>query len=123
MQTQDEFRSAEAQLGTIGFAQLSLQSVEAREERFNLGIELPARRRQAERRPPEEPHAEVRFKRRHLSADRRLLDAVRDVPDRGADAAMLRHIVEKLEVMDVHGATTESRPFTPTSNDLSRPDR
>jgi hypothetical protein len=73
---------------------LTFQPIQAREENFDLGVELPARRRQAERRSLEEPHANIRLQRGHLPADGRLLDAVRDMSDRGADAPVLGDVIE-----------------------------
>jgi hypothetical protein len=94
VQAQDELRRTEAQFRAVGFAQLALQAVQAREERFNLRIELTARRRQAKRRSLEEPYANVRLERGNLPADGRLLDTVRDMSDRGADAPVLGDVIE-----------------------------
>jgi len=46
----------------------------------------------------------------HLPADRRLLDAVGDLPHGRADPAGFRHVVEKLEVMNVHGCLGKIPP-------------
>ena len=48
VQAKDKLRGAEAELRTVGVAQLGLEAVEPREERFDLGEELSPRRGQAD---------------------------------------------------------------------------
>jgi hypothetical protein len=47
-------------------------------------------------------HAEKFLELRDLGTDRRLLDAVGNVPHRRHDAAVPGHVVKKFEMMNVH---------------------
>jgi len=111
MQTQDELRSPEPQLRTFLVAQLTGERGQTCEERLDVGEKFAPCRGQPKRTALEKPRPKVRFQSAHLTADRRLLDPIRDVAHRGADAAMLRHIVEQLEVMHVHGAEMKLSTF------------
>ena len=58
--------------------------------------------RQRERPAMKQRHAEKFFQLRHLSAYRRLLDAVRNMAHRLRDAFMPRDIIEQFKVMNIH---------------------
>ena len=61
-----------------------------------------ALRRQRKRPPVKQGRAEKFLELRDLGADRRLLDAVGNVPHRRHDAAMPGHVVKKFEMVNVH---------------------
>src|SRR5947209_144879 len=75
---------------------------EVSEKRLNEMVKPLAARGQGKRPAVKQPLPKVRFQRQDLPAYRRLLDAIRHVPDRRADAAVPGHVIKQLEVMNVH---------------------
>src|SRR5262245_11663281 len=78
--------------------------------------EIFAGRGEAQRGAFEELRAGVFLERAHLAADGGLLDAVRDVADGRADAAVFGDIVEQLEVVHVHRWKQEQNGARRTGN-------
>jgi len=72
------------------------------EKRFNKLEEFQPCGRKREWSSLKQLGAERLLQLRDLPADRRLLDAVRDVTHRGCDPAVLRDEVKQLKVMNVH---------------------
>jgi hypothetical protein len=57
-----------------------------------------------ERAPLKKGDAQKLFELSDLAADRRLLDAIRDVADGFADAAVAGHVIEQLQMMNIHAS-------------------
>src|SRR5207247_6413631 len=104
MITQDDLRCPDAQVLEFASAsQFSLHRVEVIEKRFDELVKLIAGGRELEGPSLEEGQTQGFFQLNDLAAHRRLLDAIRHVTHGFADAAVFRYVVEKLEVMNVHG--------------------
>ena len=71
--------------------------------------EFDSSRQQLEGAATEEFHSQVRFELEQLSADGRLLDAVGHVAHRFHDASVPRHVVEQLQMVDIHPAKQPCR--------------
>ena len=78
--------------------------IQAGKERREERIKFFALRRQRERTPLKQRHAEVFLQLPDLRADRRLLDAVGNVPHRRHDAAVPGDVIKQFEMMDIHWA-------------------
>ena len=76
--------------------------VEVGKKRLDELVKFPALRCQRKRPPLKQCHAKKFLELRHLRADRRLLDAVGNVPHRRHDAAVPGDVIKKFEVMNVH---------------------
>src|SRR6267378_3096951 len=119
MVAQDCARRAEAQLLSRATAQFFAERLQPLEKRANETEQFFARGCQMKRAALKERDAERFLELQDLRADRGLLDAVRDVPDRLADAFMPGDIEEQLQMMDVH--TINSR--NGTANNINSPRR
>lgn len=107
---QDHLGPTDSQFWTARLLQFQRQVIQPGEKWLHVGIELIARGRQPERTPLKQAHAQLLFQLSDLAAHRRLLDPVRHLAHGRADPAVLGHIVEQFEVMDVHAAIL-GRPF------------
>ena len=81
------------------------------EKRVDEFEKLAARRRQYKGPPLKKFEAEMLLKQQDLRADRGLLNTVRHVAHGVTDAAVLGHVIKKLEVMDVHGVDIVRQPI------------
>jgi hypothetical protein len=77
-------------------------SFEILEKRPDVRQQLFALRCQSERVSVEELSSEIRLEQKDLAADRGLLNAIGNVPHGPTDTSVERHIVEQLEMMNVH---------------------
>ena len=90
--------------------------VQVLEKRLHEPKQFLSLRSQAERRAHEELRAQRLLQPQHLAADGWLLDAIGNVAQRTADAAVARHKIEKLKVVRIeHGREVQGytgRPGT-----------
>src|SRR2546430_561177 len=101
---QDGARGAKPDLLCPAPAQFVGQRFQPVKERLDETKELFAAGGQRKRAAIEQRQSQRFFQLDDLRADRRLLNAVRDVARRLADAAMPGNIIEQLQVMDIHGS-------------------
>src|SRR5439155_1552978 len=101
---QDGARGAEPDLLRPAPAQFVGQRFQPVKERLDETKEFFAAGGQREWAAIEQGHSQRFFQLNDLRADRRLLNAVRDVAHRLADATMPGNIIEQLQVMDIHGS-------------------
>jgi hypothetical protein len=76
--------------------------LEILKERLDELVEFFAGRRQGKGPPMEERHAQALLQLNDLPADGWLLDAIRHVAHRFADAAVPGYVIKQFEVVDVH---------------------
>src|SRR5579884_3363832 len=115
---QHHIRRTDAQLMRRPALQLCRNRLDARKKRFYEAIEFFTGRRQSERTPMKKRRSEEFLKLGNLATDGRLLNAVRDVPHCFADAPMSRHVIKKLQMMNIHILIQPLNIFTssPASN-------
>ena len=102
MLAQHDGRGADADVPRLSALQFVRHLFEVRKKRLDESVQFFALRRQRERPPVKQDHAEKFFELRDLGTDRRLLDAVRNIPHRRHDAAVPGHVVKKFEMVNVH---------------------
>jgi hypothetical protein len=102
MVAQDDGRGADADLPRLPALKFAGNFVQPREERRDERKKFFALRRQRERPPLEQRHAEKFLEPPDLRAHRRLLDAVGNVPHRRHDAAVFGDVIKEFEVMNIH---------------------
>jgi len=100
----DRFRRADTHSHLTPTAQLFLDLWQAFEERLDVREQVTSRMGQLERPPMKQGHAQAIFQLDQLRADRRLLNAIRNVSRRSAHTSMLRHVLDQLQMMNIHGA-------------------
>lgn len=99
---EDKLRAGDPNFRDTPFSNAVRHAVDRVEEGLRELIELDAFGGETERLPIKKLCAQVLLKSDNLAAQRRLLDAIGHVLDRFADPAVASHIVEELEVMEVH---------------------
>src|SRR5262245_36007352 len=85
-------------------AQLVGHGIDVVKERSNEGVKVLSCRRERERPPLKQGHAQEFLQLKDLPAHRWLLNPIRHVPHRLADTAVPGDIIEQLQVMNVHSA-------------------
>ena len=76
--------------------------VEPAKKWFGKRKQLPSRRSESKGTALKQFQAERSLKLRNLTTDCRLLDAVRHLSSRRANSAVSGHVIEQLEMMNVH---------------------
>src|SRR5438874_772868 len=112
MVAQNGARGAKAQLLRHSAAQFVGQRFQPFKERLDETKQLFARAGQGKRSATEQRDTQRFFELKDLRADCWLLNTVRNVAHRLADASVLGAVIEQLQVMDVH----YSNAFTGHSN-------
>ena len=102
MFAQHNRRGADADVPGLSALQFTRNFFKVRKKRPDEFKKFFTRRRQRKRPPVKQGYAEKFFELRDLGADRRLLDAVGNVPHRRHDAAVRGHAVKKFEMINVH---------------------
>src|ERR1035437_794026 len=102
MVAQDDRGSANADLAGLAALQVAGDGIQVGEEGLDEVIELLAGRRQRERPALEQRHPQVFFQLRHLPAHRRLLNAIRDVPQRLGNPAVAGDVIKQLQMVNIH---------------------
>ena len=104
---QHEFGAADAQFRFRARAQFIRERAEIFEKRLDVREQLFARGREPKRAALEKFRPRVLLELAHLSAHRRLLDAIGNLSDGRTNTAVLRDVVEQLEMVDVHRSRRE----------------
>ena len=99
-----EHVAADPEMPCLAALQLTGYLIQVCKERLDEGIQFFSFGRQLEWAPLKKRHAQKFFQLQHLCAYGRLLDAVRDVPHRRHDAAVLGDKIKQFKVMNIHSA-------------------